>query len=78
MDYDKRQVEFVGIELVDLKKVNYMQHRLQIIQKLEFYMEHQYVIQDKDGQIGLTDSISADLTIVEFLHSIVFEGHKTC
>ena len=32
----------------------------------------QYVIQDKDGQIGSTESISAGLIIVEFLLYIVF------
>ena len=41
--------------------------------KLEFlHGAAQYVIQDKEGQIGSTESISAGLIILEYLHYIVF------
>ena len=38
MDFDRNQVEFIGVEAGGPKKVNIMQHHLQIIQKLVFYM----------------------------------------
>ena len=62
MDYDKRQVEFVGIEAGGPKKSKL--HAAPLTNNSKIGILHgaaQYVIQDKDGQIGLTDSISAGL-----------------
>ena len=42
--------------------------------KLEFlHGAAQYVIQDKEGQIGSTESISAGLIILEYLTSLFFK-----
>ena len=62
MDFDKRQVEFVGIEAGGPKKSKL--HAAPLTNNSKIGILHgaaQYVIQDKDGQIGLTDSISAGL-----------------
>ena len=62
MDYNKRQVEFVGIEAGGPK--NSKLHAAPLTNNSKIGILHgaaQYVIQDKDGQIGLTDSISAGL-----------------
>ena len=62
MDYDKKQVEFVGIEAGGPK--NSKLHAAPLTNNSKIGILHgaaQYVIQDKDGQIGLTESISAGL-----------------
>ena len=62
MDFDKKQVEFVGIEAGGPK--NSKLHAAPLTNNSKIGILHgaaQYVIQDKDGQIGLTESISAGL-----------------
>ena len=62
MDYDKKQVEFVGIEAGGPK--NSKLHAAPLTMNSKIGVLHgaaQYVIQDNDGQIGLTESCSAGL-----------------
>ncbi len=62
MDYDKKQVEFVGIEAGGPK--NSKLHAAPLTMNSKIGVLHgaaQYVIQDSDGQIGLTESCSAGL-----------------
>ena len=62
MDYDKKQVEFVGIEAGGPKKSKL--HAAPLSNDSKIGILHgaaQYVIQNKEGQIGHTESISAGL-----------------
>ena len=62
MDYNKNQVEFVGVEAGGPK--NSKLHAAPLTNNCKIGVLHgaaQYVIQDKDGQIGETSSISAGL-----------------
>ncbi len=62
MDYDKKQVEFVGIEAGGPKKSKL--HAAPLSNDSKIGILHgaaQYVIQNKEGQIGSTESISAGL-----------------
>ena len=62
MDYDKKQVEFIGVEAGGPK--NSKLHAAPLTNGSKLGILHgaaQYVIQDKDGQIGETSSISAGL-----------------
>ena len=62
MDYDKKQVEFIGVEAGGPK--NSKLHAAPLTNGSKIGILHgaaQYVIQDKDGQIGETASISAGL-----------------
>ena len=62
MDYNKSQVEFVGVEAGGPK--NSKLHAAPLTNNCNIGVLHgaaQYVIQDKDGQIGETSSISAGL-----------------
>ncbi len=62
MDFDKKQVEFVGIEAGGKK--NSKLHAAPLTNNSKIGILHgaaQYVIMDKNGQIGLTESISAGL-----------------
>ena len=62
MDYNKQQVEFVGVEAGGPKKSKL--HAAPLTNGSKIGILHgaaQYVIQDKDGQIGETSSISAGL-----------------
>ena len=62
MDYNKQQVEFVGVEAGGPKKSKL--HAAPLTNSSKIGILHgaaQYVIQDKDGQIGETSSISAGL-----------------
>jgi tryptophan synthase beta subunit len=62
MDYNKNQVEFIGVEAGGPK--NNELHAAPLTNGSKIGILHgaaQYVIQDKDGQIGETSSISAGL-----------------
>ena len=62
MDHDKKQVEFIGVEAGGPK--NSKLHAAPLTNGSKIGILHgaaQYVIQDKDGQIGETASISAGL-----------------
>ncbi len=62
MDYNKNQVEFVGVEAGGPK--NSKLHAAPLTNNCKIGVLHgaaQYVIQDRDGQIGETSSISAGL-----------------
>ncbi len=62
MDYDKKQIEFIGVEAGGPK--NSKLHAAPLTNGSKIGILHgaaQYVIQDKDGQIGETASISAGL-----------------
>ena len=62
MDYDKKQVEFIGVEAGGPAKSKL--HAAPLTNGSKIGILHgaaQYVIQDKDGQIGETASISAGL-----------------
>ena len=62
MDYDKKKVEFIGVEAGGPK--NSKLHAAPLTNGSKIGILHgaaQYVIQDKDGQIGETASISAGL-----------------
>jgi tryptophan synthase beta subunit len=62
MNYDKKQVEFIGIEAGGPKKSKL--HAAPLTNKSKIGILHgaaQYVIQNKEGQIGSTESISAGL-----------------
>ena len=62
MDYNKNQVEFVGVEAGGPK--NSTLHAAPLTNNCKIGVLHgaaQYVIQDRDGQIGETSSISAGL-----------------
>ena len=62
MDYNKNQVEFIGVEAGGPK--NSKLHAAPLTNGSKIGILHgaaQYVIQDKDGQIGETSSISAGL-----------------
>ena len=62
MHYDKRQVEFIGIEAGGPK--NSKKHAAPLTNNCKIGVLHgamQYVVQDSDGQIEETDSISAGL-----------------
>ena len=62
MDYDKKQVEFIGVEAGGPVKSKL--HAAPLTNGSKIGILHgaaQYVIQDKDGQIGETASISAGL-----------------
>jgi len=62
MDYNKNQVEFIGVEAGGPK--NSKLHAAPLTNNCKIGILHgaaQYVIQDKDGQIGETSSISAGL-----------------
>ena len=62
MDYDKKQVEFIGVEAGGPTKSKL--HAAPFTNGSKIGILHgaaQYVIQDKDGQIGETASISAGL-----------------
>ena len=62
MDYDKKQVEFIGVEAGGPK--NSKLHAAPLTNGSKLGILHgaaQYVIQDRDGQIGETSSISAGL-----------------
>ena len=62
MDYNKQQVEFVGVEAGGPKKSKL--HAAPLTNGSKIGILHgaaQYVIQNKDGQIGETSSISAGL-----------------
>ena len=62
MDYNKNQVEFIGVEAGGPK--NSKLHAAPLTNGSKIGILHgaaQYVIQDKDGQIGETASISAGL-----------------
>ena len=62
MDYDKKQVEFIGVEAGGPAKSKL--HAAPLTNGSKIGILHgaaQYVIQDKDGQIGKTASISAGL-----------------
>ena len=62
MDYNKNQVEFIGVEAGGPK--NNKLHAAPLTNGSKIGILHgaaQYVIQDKDGQIGETSSISAGL-----------------
>ena len=62
MHYDKKQVEFIGVEAGGSK--NSKKHAAPLTNGSKIGILHgaaQYVIQDKDGQIGSTESISAGL-----------------
>src|SRR5210317_1570605 len=62
MDYDKKQIEFIGVEAGGPK--NSKLHAAPLTHGSKIGILHgaaQYVIQDKDGQIGETASISAGL-----------------
>ena len=62
MDYNKKQVEFIGVEAGGPKKSKL--HAAPLTNKSKIGILHgaaQYVIQDKEGQIGETSSISAGL-----------------
>ncbi len=62
MDYDKKQVEFIGVEAGGPKKSNLHAAPLSSGSKIGIlHGAAQYVIQDKEGQIGHTESISAGL-----------------
>ena len=62
MDYDKKQIEFIGVEAGGPAKSKL--HAAPLTNGSKIGILHgaaQYVIQDKDGQIGETASISAGL-----------------
>ena len=62
MDYNQKQVEFIGVEAGGPK--NSKLHAAPLTNNCKIGILHgaaQYVIQDKDGQIGETSSISAGL-----------------
>ena len=62
MDYDKKQIEFIGVEAGGPK--NSKLHAAPLTHGSKIGILHgaaQYVIQDQDGQIGKTASISAGL-----------------
>jgi tryptophan synthase beta subunit len=62
MDYNKRQVEFIGVEAGGPK--NSKLHAAPLTNKSKIGILHgasQYVVQDKEGQISKTESISAGL-----------------
>jgi tryptophan synthase beta subunit len=62
MDYNKRQVEFIGVESNGPK--NSKLHAAPLTNKSKIGILHgaaQYVVQDKEGQISKTASISAGL-----------------
>jgi tryptophan synthase beta chain len=62
MDYDKKQVEFIGVEAGGPK--NSKLHAAPLTNKSKIGILHgaaQYVVQDKEGQISETASISAGL-----------------
>ena len=62
MDYDKKQVEFIGVEAGGPTKSKL--HAAPLTNGSKIGILHgaaQYVIQDKDGQVGETASISAGL-----------------
>ena len=62
MDYDRRQIEFIGVEAGGPK--NSKLHAAPLTHGSKIGILHgaaQYVIQDQDGQIGETASISAGL-----------------
>jgi tryptophan synthase beta chain len=62
IDYDKKQVELIGVEAGGSKKSK--KHAAPLTNGSKIGILHgsaQYVIQDKDGQIGETESISAGL-----------------
>ena len=62
MDYDKKQCEFIGVEAGGPAKSK--KHAAPLTYGSKIGILHgaaQYVIQDKEGQIGSTDSISAGL-----------------
>jgi tryptophan synthase beta subunit len=62
MNYNKKQVEFIGVEAGGPK--NSKLHAAPLTNNSKIGILHgasQYVIQDKDGQIGKTESISAGL-----------------
>lgn len=62
MDYDKKQVEFIGVEAGGPK--NSKLHAAPLTYNAKLGVLHgaaQYVLQDKDGQISETSSISAGL-----------------
>jgi tryptophan synthase beta chain len=62
MDYNKKQVEFIGVEANGPK--NSKLHAAPLTNKSKIGILHgaaQYVVQDKEGQISETDSISAGL-----------------
>ena len=62
MNYDKKQVEFIGVEAGGPKKSNLHAAPLSSGSKIGIlHGAAQYVIQDKEGQIGHTESISAGL-----------------
>jgi tryptophan synthase beta chain len=62
MDYDKKQIEFIGIEAGGPKKSKL--HAAPLTNSSKIGILHgaaQYVIQNNEGQIGHTESISAGL-----------------
>ena len=62
MDYDKKQVEFIGVEAGGPTKSK--RHAAPLTYGSKIGILHgaaQYVIQNKEGQIGTTESISAGL-----------------
>ena len=62
MDYNKKQVEFIGVEAGGPK--NSKLHAAPLTNKSKIGILHgaaQYVVQDKEGQISETASISAGL-----------------
>ena len=62
MDYIQNKLNLLVLKQVDLKIVNYMPLHLLTMLKLEFCMElNNMLMQDKEGQISETESISAGL-----------------
>ena len=62
MDYDKKQIELIGVEAGGPEKSPKHAAPLSMDQKLEYYMvQPSYVNQNNDGQIEETESISAGL-----------------
>ena len=62
MDYDSKQIEFIGVEAGGPK--NSMRHAAPLSNNAKIGILHgskQYVMQNKEGQISETDSISAGL-----------------
>ena len=79
MDYNKNQVEFIGVEAGGPK--NNKLHAAPLTNGSKIGILHgaaQYVIQDKDGQIGETASISAGLDYPEIspLHCFLKDAKR--
>ena len=79
MDYDRRQVEFIGVEAGGPK--NSKRHAAPLTNRSKIGVLHgalQYVIQDEDGQIEETESISAGLDYpgVSPLHCLLKDSKR--